>query len=80
MLRNTDHRGFRNNTKMFKASKIIKYVTTSQGKQIAIDFVTHTDKWERKTLASSVKDDFVAVVEKKYKDTLDPEVVKVAIK
>ncbi|PPJ57954.1 hypothetical protein CBER1_11086 [Cercospora berteroae] len=64
---------------MYKASQLIKTMTTSKGKQIAVEYVTKTDSWERKMLASSVQTEFVAVAEK-YKDNLKPETVKVAMK
>lgn len=64
---------------MYKASQLIKTMTTSKGKQIAIEYVTKTDKWERTMLADSTKNEFAAVAEK-YKDGLKPDTVKVAMK
>lgn len=63
----------------FKACQIIKSVTTSKGKEIAIAYVTKTDAWERLSLSTNVPNEFAAVAEK-YKDTLKPATVKVALK
>jgi hypothetical protein len=65
--------------KMYKASQLIKTMTTSKGKQISIDYVTKTDVWERTMLADSTKSEFATVAEK-YKDDLKPDTVKVAMK
>lgn len=64
---------------MYRASQLIKTMTTSKGKQISIDYVTKTDVWERKMLAESTKDEFATVAEK-YKDDLKSDTVKVAMK
>ncbi|KAF4628093.1 hypothetical protein G7Y89_g10059 [Cudoniella acicularis] len=64
---------------MFRTSKFIQSMTTSKGKQIAIDFVSKTDTWERHILAQSIKEEFVQVAEK-YKETLKPDTVKIAMK
>ncbi|KAH0365830.1 hypothetical protein KCU65_g5803, partial [Aureobasidium melanogenum] len=54
-------------------------MTTSQGKSIAVEFVTKTDVWERTFLAEHQKKEFASVAEK-YKDTLKPDTTKVAMK
>jgi hypothetical protein len=64
---------------MYRACQAIKNITTSAGKQIAIAYVTKTDTWERMFLSQTIRDEFTAVAEK-YKDTLKPETVKVAMK
>lgn len=64
---------------MYRASQVIKSMTTSKGKSIAVAYVTKTDVWERQQLAQGVQDEFVAVAEK-YKDTLKDETVKLAMK
>lgn len=64
---------------MYRASQLIKTMTTSTGKQVAVAYVSKTDAWERPFLPDTTKDEFVAVAEK-YKDTLKPETVQVAMK
>ncbi|KAH0829611.1 hypothetical protein FOPE_10918 [Fonsecaea pedrosoi] len=64
---------------MFRTCQAIRSITTSNGKTISVAFVTKTDAWERTFLAASTQNDFVAVAEK-YKDSLKPETVKVAMK
>ncbi|KJF60802.1 uncharacterized protein CIMG_13242 [Coccidioides immitis RS] len=55
---------------MFRACQIIKHVTTSLGKQIAVAYVTKTDTWERAFLSQTVQNEFLVVAEK-YNDTLN---------
>ncbi|KAK2766006.1 hypothetical protein FQN54_007521 [Arachnomyces sp. PD_36] len=64
---------------MFRACQAIKNITTSNGKQVAVAYVTKTDVWERKFLSQTVQTEFSRVAEK-YKDTLKPETVTVAMK
>jgi hypothetical protein len=64
---------------MYRSCKVITSMTTSKGAQIAVSYVTKTDAWERLILAESVQNEFAAVAEK-YKDTLKPGTVKVAMK
>jgi hypothetical protein len=64
---------------MYKASQFIKSMTTSKGKEVAIAYVTKTDVWESPVLSGSVQNEFAAVAEK-YKETLKPATVKVAMK
>jgi len=64
---------------MYRASQLIKSMTTSKGKTVAVAYVTKTDAWERPFLPQSTQDEFAAVAEK-YKDDLKPETVKVAVK
>jgi hypothetical protein len=64
---------------MYRASKFIKNMTTSKGKEIAIAYVNKTDTWERPFLPESSQNEFAEVAEK-YKETLKPETVKVAMK
>jgi hypothetical protein len=64
---------------MYRSSQLIKSITTSKGKKIAVAYVTKTDAWERPILAQSTQNEFAAVAEK-YKDNLKPETVKVAMK
>ncbi|EED15819.1 conserved hypothetical protein [Talaromyces stipitatus ATCC 10500] len=64
---------------MYRACQVIRNVTTSAGKQVAVAYVTKTDAWERMILSQDVQTEFVTVAEK-YKDTLKPETVKVAMK
>ncbi|KAL5365868.1 hypothetical protein BJX96DRAFT_159898, partial [Aspergillus floccosus] len=68
----------RSTAKMYRASQFIKNMTTSNGKQIAIAYVKETDAWTRPFLPQATKDEFVQVAEK-YKDTLKPDTVKVAM-
>ena len=64
---------------MYRSSQLIKTITTSNGKKVAIDYVTKTDAWERSFLAQNTQNEFAAVAEK-YKDSLKPDTVKVAMK
>ncbi|KAK2809483.1 hypothetical protein FQN50_003751 [Emmonsiellopsis sp. PD_5] len=64
---------------MLKACNTIKTITTSAGKEVVVAYVTKTDVWERTFLSPDVQNEFAAVAEK-YKDTLKPETVKVAMK
>ncbi|EDN08849.1 hypothetical protein I7I51_00506 [Histoplasma capsulatum] len=64
---------------MYRACQAIKNITTSAGKQIAVAYVTKTDTWERTFLSQTIQNEFTTVAEK-YKDTLKPETVKVAMK
>lgn len=64
---------------MYRASQLIKNMTTLKGKEIAIAYVSKTDTWERPFLPQTTKDEFAEVAEK-YKDTLKPDTVKVAMK
>ncbi|EGE86653.1 hypothetical protein BDBG_07309 [Blastomyces gilchristii SLH14081] len=64
---------------MYRACQAIKNITTSTGKQIAVAYVTKTDTWERAFLSQSIQNEFATVAEK-YKDTLKPETIKVAMK
>ncbi|DAA79011.1 TPA_exp: Uncharacterized protein A8136_2796 [Trichophyton benhamiae CBS 112371] len=64
---------------MFRACQFIKYITTSAGRQIRVAFVTKTDVWERAFLSKEVQNEFAAVAEK-YKDTIKPETVTLAMK
>lgn len=64
---------------MYKSSQIIRSMTTSKGKRIAIEYVTKTDAWERMMLSPNTQNEF-AVVAEKYKDKLKPDTVKVAMK
>ncbi|KAK2801614.1 hypothetical protein FQN50_007675 [Emmonsiellopsis sp. PD_5] len=64
---------------MYRACQAIKNINTSAGKQIAVAYVTKTDTWERLNLSQTIQDEFATVAEK-YKDTLKPETVKVAMK
>ncbi|CAK4033848.1 Hypothetical predicted protein [Lecanosticta acicola] len=59
---------------MYKSSQLIKNITTSKGKLIAIEYVTKTDTWERRIIAQSRKND------EKYKETLKPDTVTVDVK
>jgi Mn-dependent DtxR family transcriptional regulator len=54
-------------------------MTTTAGKEVAIAYVTKTDTWERLYLSQDTKDEFAEVAQK-YKDTLKPDTVKVAMK
>jgi hypothetical protein len=64
---------------MYKASQFIKNITNSKGKEIAVAYVSKTDAWERPFLPQITKDGFLEVAEK-YKDTVKPDTVKVAMK
>ncbi|KAI6849476.1 hypothetical protein KC338_g8630 [Hortaea werneckii] len=64
---------------MFKASKLIKRISTSKGREITIEYVTETDAWKRPILATKVQTDFAAIAEKN-KDALREDTVKVAMK
>ncbi|KAJ5216912.1 hypothetical protein N7468_009920 [Penicillium chermesinum] len=64
---------------MYRTSKSIKNMTTSNGKQVALGYVKKTNAWERPFLPKITQDMFVDVAEK-YKDTLKPETVEVAMK
>ncbi|KAE8162679.1 hypothetical protein BDV40DRAFT_264847 [Aspergillus tamarii] len=64
---------------MYRASKLIRTMTTSKGKEVAIAYVNKTDAWERPFLPQNTQDMFAEVAEK-YKDTLQAETVKVAMK
>lgn len=54
-------------------------MATSQGKTVTVAYVTKTDTWERPYLSQSTQSEFAAVAEK-YKDSLKPETVQVAMK
>lgn len=64
---------------MYRSSQLIRSITNSKGKSIAVAYVTQTDLWERKQLSPTTQDAFVSVAEK-YKDTLKEETVKIAMK
>jgi hypothetical protein len=64
---------------MYRASQFIKNVTTSTGKEIAIAYVSKTDTWDRPFVPQNTKSEFAEVAEK-YKDTLNPKTVKVAMR
>jgi hypothetical protein len=64
---------------MYRACQVIKNITTEAGKQVAVAYVTKTDTWERTFLSENIQAEFSTVAEK-YKDTLKPETVKVAMK
>lgn len=64
---------------MYKASKLIKSITTSKGKSVAVSYVSKTDAWERPFLSPVTQDEFVKVAEK-YKDRLNSKTVQVAMK
>lgn len=52
---------------------------TTAGKEINVSYVNKTDTWERTVVAQQVKNEFIAVAEK-YKDTLKPTTVEIAVK
>lgn len=54
-------------------------MVTSAGKEINISYVSKTDTWERTTVAQQLQNEFTAIAEK-YKDTLKPGTVEVAVK
>ena len=64
---------------MYRSCKLIRSMTASNGKSIAVAYVDKTDAWQRTFLTQDTQSQFAAVAEK-YKNTLKPETVKVAIK
>jgi hypothetical protein len=64
---------------MYRSSVFMKKTITSAGKEITVSYVNKTDAWERTMIAQKLKDEFTAIAEK-YKDTLKPSTVEVAVK
>lgn len=54
-------------------------MTISNGRQVAIAYVVKTDTWERILLSQDTQNEFAEAAQK-YKDTLKPGTVKVAMK
>jgi hypothetical protein len=57
----------------------MKKMMTTAGKEINVSYVNKTDTWERTVVAQQMKNEFIAVAEK-YKDTLKPATVEIAVK
>lgn len=57
----------------------MKKMMTTAGKEINVSYVNKTDTWERTVVAQQLKNEFIAVAEK-YKDTLKPATVEIAVK